>query len=593
MAGSQDGNLGLWSGYSAGDSGWATQMDANLDVLDALGQAVIINSTTTTPPSSPSNGDAYIIPTGATGAWSTEVGNIAAWQHSAWAYYTPKAGWIVYDKSVNTQRVYNGTAWTLYQQFVSVKSFGAVGNDTADDTAAITAAINYAQGLTYPCAVYFPAGYYKVTSALPNITKGITLFGDGPRASQILFNGSTNQLAVMGSGTRASGVQFCDISLCGTSQTSGFVVVVDWAQDVLFQNTFIVNPYNGVSIRQAGDTRFIDCLIDTVSGQYGVYAYATNTTRNGQNDEIDIIIFTNTVVQSNYVAGGAANSTILACFDGRVQTIQCDGLRLLNGGIGMQTLNSPGLAENLTPRFITGSSLEIENMYQQTLNLQYCREFWVDNLWSAGSATTDGILLSSNVSHFRTNKGSINSHYLHGLNINGATYVGVNNTTIFNNSLVGAGVKDGVYVLGSGIVTVMGGLCGKDTVLPSYTENQKYGIDLDPGFTGIVCVKGVDLRGNNVGAIYDNGATAVGSSVSGCPGYNPIGATSITVGTSPFTYTSGLTSESIIISGGTVSSVTVGGVTVASASPASLVLPPRSSVIVTYSVKPTMSSVRF
>ena len=194
MAGSQDGNVGLWSGYSAGDNGWGDQMVANLDVLDALVQAVAINSTTTTPPASPSNGDAYIIPSGATGVWSAEVGNIASWQRSAWAYYTPKTGWIVYDKSVNAQRVYNGTTWTLYQQLVSVKSFGAVGDDTTDDTSAITSAINYVQGLAYPCALYFPAGYYKVTSSLPNITKGITIFGDGPRASQILFNGSANQL---------------------------------------------------------------------------------------------------------------------------------------------------------------------------------------------------------------------------------------------------------------------------------------------------------------------------------------------------------------------------------------------------------------
>src|SRR5438105_4660556 len=51
----------------------------------------------------------------------------------------------------------------------SVKDFGAVGDGSADDTAAIQAAINY---VTSPYSnanrgtVFFPQGTYKITSAL-------------------------------------------------------------------------------------------------------------------------------------------------------------------------------------------------------------------------------------------------------------------------------------------------------------------------------------------------------------------------------------------------------------------------------------------
>jgi hypothetical protein len=55
---------------------------------------------------------------------------------------------------------------------VSVKDYGAVGDDTTDDTAAIQAAINAAgEGM-----VFFPAGSYKISSQL-NMTEGVVLQG--------------------------------------------------------------------------------------------------------------------------------------------------------------------------------------------------------------------------------------------------------------------------------------------------------------------------------------------------------------------------------------------------------------------------------
>jgi hypothetical protein len=65
---------------------------------------------------------------------------------------------------------------------VNVLDFGAVGNNTADDTAAIQAAIN-AVVAAGGGSVYFPTGTYKLTDALvvntAVYTKGIILFGDG------------------------------------------------------------------------------------------------------------------------------------------------------------------------------------------------------------------------------------------------------------------------------------------------------------------------------------------------------------------------------------------------------------------------------
>jgi hypothetical protein len=55
---------------------------------------------------------------------------------------------------------------------ISVKDFGAVGNNIADDTAAIQAAINTGK------AVFFPAGVYKITATLTSSGDDFILVGE-------------------------------------------------------------------------------------------------------------------------------------------------------------------------------------------------------------------------------------------------------------------------------------------------------------------------------------------------------------------------------------------------------------------------------
>jgi hypothetical protein len=68
-------------------------------------------------------------------------------------------------------------------QEVNVRSYGAIGDEIADDTAAIQQAIDVFSGLTNPRSgtVFFPVGRYKITGTLRYVgqpTKGITLRGD-------------------------------------------------------------------------------------------------------------------------------------------------------------------------------------------------------------------------------------------------------------------------------------------------------------------------------------------------------------------------------------------------------------------------------
>ncbi|WP_281850805.1 glycosyl hydrolase family 28-related protein [Dyella sp. GSA-30] len=69
--------------------------------------------------------------------------------------------------------------------YISVKQFGAVGNGTADDTAAITAAFTYASGQAYPICVFFPDGEYLVSAGF-TIPVGVTVRGSGRGSATIV-----------------------------------------------------------------------------------------------------------------------------------------------------------------------------------------------------------------------------------------------------------------------------------------------------------------------------------------------------------------------------------------------------------------------
>ena len=96
------------------------------------------------------------------------------------------------------------TAQAKMRQTISVKDFGAVGDDTTDDTSAIQLAINYAN--TIGGDVYFPPGVYKITSGLTINNSGDTtdtykasMYGDSSASARIHgAAGAYNMLTIIG-----------------------------------------------------------------------------------------------------------------------------------------------------------------------------------------------------------------------------------------------------------------------------------------------------------------------------------------------------------------------------------------------------------
>jgi hypothetical protein len=108
-------NLGVMEDGAAGDA-HVTEFKLFLRTMDLLVQANVISATTVAQPGSPANGDAYILPTGVTGAvWAGNAGKIARWttktSPAQWDLVTAKEGWNVRAKDTDLRYEHNGTTW--------------------------------------------------------------------------------------------------------------------------------------------------------------------------------------------------------------------------------------------------------------------------------------------------------------------------------------------------------------------------------------------------------------------------------------------------------------------------------------------------
>lgn len=102
-----------------------------LQRLDALVQLSVISRVLTDPPSGAVEGDAYVVPMGATGEWLGQEDALAVWQAGGWQMITPGPGWLAYVQD-EAQLVRHMGGWQGIAQPESIAFLGV--NGTADTT---------------------------------------------------------------------------------------------------------------------------------------------------------------------------------------------------------------------------------------------------------------------------------------------------------------------------------------------------------------------------------------------------------------------------------------------------------------------------
>ena len=114
--------------------------------LDALVQLSVLDRSLATPPGSPADGQRWIVAASPTGDWSGHANHVAAWQDSAWRFFVPRTGWLVFVIDEGLLVVWNGSAWVdAIATITALQNLALLGVGTiADATNPFSAKLNNA-----------------------------------------------------------------------------------------------------------------------------------------------------------------------------------------------------------------------------------------------------------------------------------------------------------------------------------------------------------------------------------------------------------------------------------------------------------------
>jgi hypothetical protein len=141
---------------------------------------------------------------------------------------------------------------------VSVKDFGAVGDGTTNDTAAIQAAINFCTNdINNPKQLIFPAGDYRITSGFSTITcRNFVISGEGRGAeffnvgennqgvSRIVYDGADSSSTWMFDINNARGFQIRQLSLLCEGKCNAIRATL--SSNMLIEKMGIYEAYTGI-----------------------------------------------------------------------------------------------------------------------------------------------------------------------------------------------------------------------------------------------------------------------------------------------------------------------------------------------------------
>ena len=111
-----------------------THNEALLD-LDAFVQTSAKDRDLTSPPGSPSDGDAYVVAPGASGVWAAQDDSVAVYIDGGWRFAAPFQGLVAWVEDEALQIIFHAGVWSELTSLLSLQNVPLIGvNATADAT---------------------------------------------------------------------------------------------------------------------------------------------------------------------------------------------------------------------------------------------------------------------------------------------------------------------------------------------------------------------------------------------------------------------------------------------------------------------------
>lgn len=448
---------------------------------------------------------------------------------------------------------------------ISSPEFGALGNDSANCTAAINSAVA-AASTAGGGAVLIPRGIFRVT-ALDPIPPNVVLVGES-RSKSILRTTSATADVITLDGSRA-GVENLTIDASVTRTAGSFIRATTNCSRVFISRVDMQGPFIGITIPSIALAALVDIdIADTVVstgrsieilGGYVIYLHKvvcrlSSYAGTRPYAHLNIKHVEDVTITDSWLLGATHNMNVEP-----------------DSGQAVGLIRSQGTQYD----YASAASIRIAPAAGGAVN-----EVVIDSPWIKGVG--EDVLITD------AGGGTVGSVQLNSCLLTG-TDVGVSATGVANMMITDCMI--GSHTVGVAFDNVQGGSIKGGVIGPHglYAGNGT-GIVLAGSTDNVFIGAGLNLSGNTT--VLNNVSSGTANVITGVMGYPPSAAQFIPVGASPFTYTAGPTPETVFVNGGTVSLIAVNGTGMLEDSNHAIALSPNHSLTVTYSSAPSMVSTR-
>jgi hypothetical protein len=383
--------------------------------------------------------------------------------------------------------------------FVSVLDFGAVGDGTTNDSAAIQAALNTGKN------VYLPPGNYRVVTGLTMVSNGQRIYGESGAGwlTIIEWDGTSGNTVIT-----ISGLQHCIIESINIRRKSGSSVLTSGHGVVFQSNAYfcevrtckITETGNGISISGTGN-QVIDCELRKFSGSYGIRYFGTSSLGSFR------CVISRVVMDNSEITTGST-SFVHLIYDSYASSLIIEASAFLYGGTAVLMQDSAGVASPYSyPTWIHAFDLECDHQYSNAIVLNGGEGCFITTSWVGSTFTGNGIVTASNWrGELLITNSRIYGNAQYGILLNAGIDSCINNNIISVNSavtssLAGVGVGSGVSKF-----SITGNKIGND--LAGSSGPQAYGIYIVGGSTDYYQIIGNIITNNGTAPIYDGATSA-------------------------------------------------------------------------------------